>query len=558
MNTGETVVRSLLASALSLLVFLVACSGGISSQTGSGGGVTYIPNGDVLHIVVIFGENVSFDHYFGTYPAAANKAGEPPFTAAAGTPVPDGLSGTLLTANPNATNPNNGAAATNPFRLDRAQAATADQDHAYAPEQTAFDGGAMDRFPYAVGSADSEALAARTSAAKVAASKGLTMGYYDGNTVTALWNYAQHYALNDHSFGTTFGPSTVGAINLISGQTNGAVAGQNADGVLVSDGNGGFTLISDGGPNGDICSNTTQASVSMSGTNIGDLLTAAGISWGWFAGGFNLSLTNANGTTGCRRSTASAITGVQFDDYLSITEPFQYYTSTQNLQHTRPVSIAAIGTNGDGANHQYDIQDFATALAAGNLPGVSFLKASSYQDGHAGFSDPLDEQKFIVDTVNAIEHSKFWPNTVIILAYDDSDGWYDHVMHLVNGSATAQDTLYGSGLCGNPSVNPVSALPGVNSATAHAQGRCGYGPRMPLLVISPWARKNYIDSTVTDQTSIIRFIEDAFLGGQRIGRGSFDSIAGTLSNMLDFSQSSPQNDAVVLLNDTTGEVTSGN
>jgi phospholipase C len=558
MNIGETVVRSLLASALSLLVFLVACSGGMSSQTGSGGGVAYIPTGDVQHIVVIFGENVSFDHYFATYPAAVNKPGEPPFTAAAGTPVPDGLSGMLLTANPNATNPDNGAAATNPFRLDRAQAATADQDHAYAPEQTAFDGGAMDRFPYAVGSADSEALAARTSAAKIAASKGLTMGYYDGNTVTALWNYAQHYALNDHSFGTTFGPSTVGAINLISGQTNGTVAGQNADGVLVSDGNGGFTLISDAQPNGDICSKTTEASVSMSGTNIGDLLTAAGISWGWFAGGFNLSLTNANGTTGCRRSTASAITGVQFDDYLSITEPFQYYTSTQNLQHTRPVSMAAIGTNGDGANHQYDIQDFATALAAGNLPGVSFLKASSYQDGHAGFSDPLDEQKFIVDTVNAIEHSKFWLNTVIIVAYDDSDGWYDHVMHLVNGSATAQDTLYGSGLCGTPSLNPANALPGVNSATAHAQGRCGYGPRLPLLVISPWARKNYIDSTVTDQTSIIRFIEDAFLGGQRIGRGSFDSIAGTLSNMLDFSQSSPQNDAVVLLDDTTGEVTSGN
>jgi hypothetical protein len=116
----------------------------------------------------------------------------------------------------------------------------------------------MDRFPHAVGSADFEALVARTSAAKIAASKGLTMGYYDGNTVTALWNYAQHYALNDRSFGTTFGPSTVGAINLISGHTNGTAAGQNADGALVGDGNGGFTLISDAQPNGDICSKTTQ------------------------------------------------------------------------------------------------------------------------------------------------------------------------------------------------------------------------------------------------------------------------------------------------------------
>jgi phospholipase C len=337
----------------------------------------------------------------------------------------------------------------------------------------------MDRFPYAVGSADSEALAARTSAAKIAASKGLTMGYYDDNTVTALRNYAQHYALNDRSFGTTFGPSTVGAINLISGQTNGTAGGQNADGALVGDGNGGFTLISGAQPNGDICSQTTQAGVSMSGTNIGDLLTAAGISWGWFEGGFNLSLTNANGTTGCRRSTASTITGVEFADDLPVTEPFQFYASTQNARHTRPASIAAIGTNGDGANHQYDLQDFATALAAGNLPAVSFLKAAAYQDGHAGYSDPLDEQKFIVDMVNAIQQSKFWLNTVIIVAYDDSDGWYDHVMDLVNGSATATDTLYASGLCGNPSVSPANALPGLNSGTAHAKGRCGYGPRLP-------------------------------------------------------------------------------
>jgi phospholipase C len=264
------------ASALSVLVFLVACSGGMSSQTTSGGGVAYIPIGDVQHIVVIFGENVSFDHYFGTYPIAVNRAGEPPFTAAAGTPVPDGLSGTLLTANPNATNPDNGAASTNLLRLDRAQAATADQDHAYAPAQTAFHGGAMDRFPYAVGSADSEALAARTNAAKIAASKGLTMGYYDGNTVTALWSYAQHYALNDHSFGTTFGPSTVGrSISSPGRQTARSPARTQMvfwRATATANSRTSTTrrrlAISVGRPR--------KASASMSGTNIGDLLTAAG------------------------------------------------------------------------------------------------------------------------------------------------------------------------------------------------------------------------------------------------------------------------------------------
>jgi phospholipase C len=92
--------------------------------------------------------------------------------------------------------------------------------------------------------------------------------------------------------------------------------------------------------------------------------------------------------------------------------------------------------------------------------------------------------------------------------------------------------------------------------TQHAQGRCGYGPRLPLLVVSPWAKKNYIDSTLTDQTSIVRFIEDVFLSSERIGGGSFDSIAGTLSNMFDFGQGTPQNGSVVLLDDMTGEVTS--
>ncbi len=546
--------RFLLASSLSPLIFLAACSSGMSShQTGSGGGSG--PQGTAIqHVVVIFGENVSFDHYFATYPVAANPSAEPAFTAAAGTPTPMGLSGTLITANPNASNAKNGSGATNPFRLDRAQAATADQDHEYTPEQTAFDNGAMDLFPYAVGKPDPAALALSTSAPRVAATKGMTMGYFDGNTVTAMWNYAQHYSLNDHSFGTTFGPSTVGAINLISGQTNGAV-GKGGSKVIVDDGSGGFTLVNDAEPQGDVCTTATAATASMTGKNIGDLLSAANISWGWFQGGFDLTITNPNGTTGCARSTTSAVTHAKSLDYNPTQAPFQFYASTQNLQHTRPASVASIGTNTDGANHQYDIHDFTDALAAGNMPAVSFLKAPSDENGHAGFSDPLDEQKFVVDMVNVIEQSPFWSSTAIILAYDDSDGWYDHVMNIVNGSATPVDALNGAGMCGGPNASPADALPGVSPSTAHAQGRCGHGPRLPLLVISPWAKKNYVDSTVTDQSSITRFIEDTFLSGQRIGGGSFDSIAGPLDNMFDFSQSAPQNASIVLLDDTTGEVT---
>ena len=248
-------------------------------------------------------------------------------------------------------------------------------------------------------------------------------------------------------------------------------------------------------------------------------------------------------------------------DYIPHHEPFQYYASTANPTHIRPASIAVIGTAADTgsgtANHQYDTSDFTAALAAGNLPAVSFIKAPGYQDGHAGYSDPLDEQTFLVNTINALEQSSFWSSTAIIIAYDDSDGWYDHLADLVNGSATTQDALNGTGICISAGA-AATALPGPNSNGMPVQGRCGHGPRMPLLVISPWANKNYIDNTVTDLASIPRFIEETFLGSQRIGTGSFDSSAGTLDNMFNFTNNVVPNPNVVLLDPVSGKVTSGN
>jgi phospholipase C len=494
----------------------------------------------IKHVVVIFGENISFDHYWATYPHATNPAGEPPFFAAPGTPSVNGLhSEGLLTQNPNFLNTAvNGTAAENPFRLDRTQAATADQDHDYTPEQEAFDNGLMDAFPAYTGTAGPPPPSQKT--------KGLVMGYYDGNTVTALWNYAQHYSLNDNAYGSTFGPSTPGAINLVSGQTNNVTDSMNAGSDTIGDGSGGVTLISDANPLGDKCSGTSGAQVQLTGTNIGDLLNNAGITWGWFQGGFDLSITNPNGTSGCGRDTTSAVTGVTESDYIEHHEPFQYYTQTANPMHLRPTSTSMIGHQ-DQANHQYDINDFFTAVKAGNFPAVSFLKAPGYEDAHAGYSDPLDEQTFVVTVINFLMTQPDWGSTAVFINYDDSDGWYDHqIGPIVNQSTTAADMLTGNGKCGNGD----SALPGPSGA-AHAQGRCGYGPRIPMMVISPWAKANYVDHTVADQSSIIRFIEDNWLGGQRIGSGSFDAIAGSVRNMFDFHQF--PNVRPYLLDPNTGE-----
>jgi phospholipase C len=251
-------------------------------------------------------------------------------------------------------------------------------------------------------------------------------------------------------------------------------------------------------------------------------------------------------------------------DYIPHHQPFQYYASTANLMHTRPGSVSEIG-HGGPANHQYDTHDFFDAVNAGNFPAVSFLKAPGYQDGHAGYSDPLDEQTFIVNTINFLMKRPEWSNTAVVILYDDSDGWYDHqIGPILNPSTSAADALTAAGACGNGAT----ALPGVNPKTIHAQGRCGYGPRLPLMVISPYARRNFVDHTVTDQTSVIHFIEDNWLDSQRIGQGSFDGISNSIITMFDFDRKwdgdkdkekgKDSADGVLILSPSTGEVVSSN
>jgi phospholipase C len=510
----------------------------------------------IKHVIVVFQENVSFDHYFGTYPVAANStAGEPVFKAASDTPAINGLL-TGPAAPPN--NPTLNVAGTGtiqPFRLGRNQATTCDEDHNYTDEQAAYHAGQMDLVVQKLSSA----------AANCAPDKSTVMGYYDGNTVTALWNYAQHFAISDNSFSTTYGPSTPGAINLVAGNTHGVTgatqtgfgpvpginqstgaSGSQTVTVAGSDSNGNTgagSIVGDPRPFGDVCNplGSTQVKLDSPGKNVGDLLNAKGVSWGWFQGGFG----NCN-------SIHKASDGTVKQDYIGHHEPFQYFASTQNLTHLAPSSPAMVGFT-DQAKHQYDLSALFTINSVSGatsrtyditgfqpgvkLPAVTFLKAPGFMDGHAAYSDPLLEQHFIVQVVNTVMTSKYWNDTAIVVLYDDSDGWYDHVYPpLVNASAlsalpSSSDALTGPGQCGVPVAGAVL-------------GRCGYGPRQPFLVISPFARRNYVDHTATDQTSVLRFIEDNFtLGridaasGKSVAQGgSFDQVAGSLDSLFSFDE----------------------
>src|SRR5215469_890255 len=184
-------MRQLLATMLAAVMtagpLVNATAAPASAATKSAPGQPATP---IQHLVIIFQENVSFDHYFGTYPFARNGALDgPKFYPSPFTPTVNGFTPALLNNNPNL-NAANGAGAANPFRLDRTQVYTADQDHDYGPEQAAFDGGLMDLFPLNVGTAGPPPY----YGPPVVRTTGLTMGYFDGNTVTALWSYAQFYA----------------------------------------------------------------------------------------------------------------------------------------------------------------------------------------------------------------------------------------------------------------------------------------------------------------------------------------------------------------------------
>ena len=567
-------------------------SHGRDGDHGSGGGGHAAT--PVKHVVVIFQENVSFDHYFGTYPNAANTDGQT-FHARPGTPAIDGLlpatshslppnlrhGNNLLTTNPNTALPQRfdstptGASGSPGGQL------TCDQDHDYSDEQQAFDGGKMDHFVQSVGTDGGS-----TSPFGTPCQAAQVMDYYDGNTVTALWNYAQRFSMSDNSYGTTFGPSSPGAINVASGNTGNVDTSHMAnnpsvstpsspDGDITPDGKGGFSLTSDAQPYYDDCS--TRDAVALNGTNIGDELNAAGVSWGWFQGGFRPTTTFASasaapeiGHSGQPTSQfipdefSGAFTGKNVpahasnqglcdavhpvgvalggtgqwgykDDYIPHHEPFDYYASTANPHHlTIPVDGAGndtlaglreIGTDTQSfvggvpqfntPNHQYDTSDFDQLVAAigdgevpaSALPAVSFVKAPGYQDGHGAYSDPADEQEFVTKEIDALMRTPDWKSTAVFVNYDDSDGWYDHAYSgVTNPSLSPADNLTNTTFTGDTS-GQCGPKPQTTAPLAGEQGRCGFGPRLPMLVVSPFVRQNTVDHNLSDQASILNFVE---------------------------------------------------
>ena len=434
----------------------------------------------IEHTIIVYQENISFDHYFGTFPGV------------------DGIpAGASQSHSPSATY--------SPFRLDgRTQDVTCDVDHGYADMIKMADHGAMDMFtqlgndkaegPTVSGSPTCPSLENQPSG------PALSLGYYDGSAgdpsapLGDYWSLASHYTLADNFFQGVYGPSTPGAEWLVA-------ATNNTDG--------------DPNPNGDVCDLDYAGSMPQHDIpNLGEEASANGVSWAWFQGGFH----------GC--------TGGTLSGYSAHHDPFQYFSSTADLSHTYAMDPKL--DYADPSRHQRDLSVLYDALGetaingtVPQLPSVSWVKAGTPSDGHPHNSGPAEDDAFMAGLVNRVKASRYWGHTAIIVAFDETGGWWDHVAppqatgdyHFATWSGTSPNTTGG---CQYPGI------PGANCAEA------GFGPRMPVLVISPHARKHFIDHDQLDTSSLANWVEWNY-GLPALGVwGGRDANAGSLLGAFDF------------------------
>lgn len=417
-------------------VALLAAIGVLTFTTARAAG----PLDSINHVIVVYLENWSFDSLYGRFPGAnglANAGGTVRQVDKNGTPyatLPQPIDTTKSPPGPDPRFPADMPVA--PFNVaefvlptDR----TGDLVHRYYQEQLQIDGGKMDKF------------VAWSDAA------GLVMSYYDATNMP-IGRLAQQYVLADNFYHAAFGGSFLNHFWLVCACTPkwadapatlraqlDASGGLVKDGVVTPDGyvvNTAFTV------NSPHPANANRATLVPNQTmpTIGDRLSARGVSWAWYSGGWN-----------------DALAGHPDPLFQFHHQVFAFFTRY------------ADGTPGRAA-HLKDERDFFRDVQAGTLPAVVFIKPLGPDNEHPGYADLLRGERHVADLVRAVANSPAWPGTVIIVTYDEHGGRWDHV-----------------------------APPVVD--------RWGPGSRVPAIIISPLAKRGYVDHTRYDTTSILRLIE---------------------------------------------------
>jgi len=447
-------LRRMLAFAVGSLTVMAAGPVLTAVQVGASDGPG--PNGDIgalagiNHLVVIYDENHSFDNLYGSFKGAngisrASETSTTQIDKATGQPY-----GCLPQADPHLTGvclPNK------PFDITQfvpANQNTIDLVHRYYQEQVQIDGGKMDKF------------------VTFSDAKGLAMGYYPTDQLPIAAE-AEQYVLQDNFFHAAFGGSFLNHQWLVCACTpiwsNADKSGGTTDrhSVLGPDGyptkDGQLTTIA----TGDYAVNTTFPSstptittsnklpllhqTATSNITIGDRLNEAGVSWNWYSGGWN-----------------DAVGGHPDPLFQYHHQPFNYYANYALVN----------GVAGPGRSHLKDETDFLAAAHNGTLPSVSFVKPIGADNEHPGYTDVLRGEQHLATLINAIRNGPNWSDTAIVITYDEHGGFWDHVA---------------------PPTDP-----------SHSD-IWGPGSRVPSIVISPLAKKHFVDHTLYDTTSILATIE---------------------------------------------------
>jgi phospholipase C len=457
-----------------MLVSLVAVTA--AGACGSNGGRTGSDAagiGRLNHIVVLVLENWSFDSLYTEFAGADGLVG-----AMAAPPQLD-ATGTAYVTLPQTETHLPQTLPNGPFALDayipENIVTSTDLTNNFYEEQRQIHGGRMDQFVL-----------------YDAAGAGLTMGYYH-TAGLRLAHEASTYTLCDHFFHGVYGGSLQNHIFLISAgvaQFAGAPApvkravldadgvpipgadGKPQDGPLTPDGYVVGTLFPSATPHPP-STPTEQLVPPQTFATIGDRLSAANLDWAWYAEGWNAIL--AGPTLNAAGTDPSTL--------------FQY-------NHQPFVYFASYGDGAPGRAHLKDEADFIAAADAGSLPAVSFVKPDGIDNEHPSYTDVIAGEAHAIDLINAVRNGPNWADTAIIVTYDENGGFWDH-------------------------VSPPTG------------DRWGPGTRVPTIVISPLARKGFVDSTTYEAASILALIEHRW---SLSPLGTRDAVAADLTAAFDFTQ----------------------
>jgi phospholipase C len=392
------------------------------------------------HLVVIYLENHSFDNLYGEFPGANGFT-----TAPAPHPQVD-LAGNVLATLPDLVTTEPGELTlvgfpNQPFSIEDVGAQALndkvpDPVHGFYEQQVQIDGGRMDKF------------------AIVSDVKALAMGYYHTSGLPLAAEAAQ-YTLCDNFFHAAFGGSFLNHFWLVAARTP-VFPDAPAGAVIQLDDTTGLPVEGDQGyltPDGYVVNvafsvnrphpetvSAAQLVPAQTFPTIGDRLSERGVSWAWYAGGWD-----------------DAIAGSPDSLFQFHHQPFVYFENFREGTAAR-------------AEHLKDEKEFLAAAAAGTLPAVSFVKPLGPLNEHPGYAGLLDGELHAKELIDAVRSGPAWASSAIIVTYDENGGFWDH-----------------------------AAPPAVD--------RWGPGTRVPTIIISPFARRGFVDHTLYDTTSILALIE---------------------------------------------------